>query len=222
MLLAAVDANYSFTMVDVGAHGRQSDGGVFSNSVFGGLLERDELPIPGISKLPGSDTETPFCFVYDEAFPLKPTGMRPYAGKNLALEERIFNYRLSRARRVVENTFGICVAQFRVLLNVIDATPDHAELIVKACIALHNYLRATDASAPPSSKYIPPFFADYEDEDNVWQPGDWRKLVSDGQSLRLNSSNNYSKVSASVREAFKRYFLNEGCVSWQEKVVNRA
>lgn len=153
MLLAAVDANYSFTMVDIGAHGRQSDGGVFSNSVFGGLLEQDQLPIPGISKLPGSEAEAPFCFVYDEAFPLKPTGMRPYPGKDLALDERIFNYRLSRARRVVENTFGICVARFRILLNTIEATPEHADLIVKACVALHNFLKATDASAPPNSKY---------------------------------------------------------------------
>lgn len=151
--MAAVDANYSFTMIDVGAYGRQSDGGVFSNSIFGGLLEKDQLPIPAISKLPASEIEAPYCFVYDEAFPLKPTGMRPFGGKNLSLEERIFNYRLSRARRIVENAFGIIVARFRVLLNAIDATPDHAAIIVKACIVLHNYLRATDASAPPSSKY---------------------------------------------------------------------
>lgn len=44
--MALVDSNSNFLMVDVGANGRVSDGGVFSNSRFFKKLENEDLNLP--------------------------------------------------------------------------------------------------------------------------------------------------------------------------------
>ena len=54
---------------------------------------------------------------------------------------RVFNYRLSRARRVVENAFGILAARFRILLREMAHEYNTAIDITLACCALHNMLR---------------------------------------------------------------------------------
>ena len=54
------------------------------------------------------------------------------------------NHGLARDHRFIENTFGILVACWRILLRSIDATPERVEKIVLACVAFQNYLRQTD------------------------------------------------------------------------------
>jgi hypothetical protein len=46
-------------------------------------------------------------FVGDEAFALRKDFLKPFSQRELTNERRIYNYRLSRARRVIENVFGI-------------------------------------------------------------------------------------------------------------------
>lgn len=48
-----------------------------------------------------------YVIVADEAFGMTENLMRPYGGKMLSYEKKIFNYRLTLARRYVECTFGI-------------------------------------------------------------------------------------------------------------------
>ena len=73
------------------------------------------MNIPESEKIPGDELELPYFLVGDEIFPLQTWLMRPFSGKALINETRkIFNYRLSRARRMIENTFGILVARWRI------------------------------------------------------------------------------------------------------------
>ena len=70
---------------------------------------------------------------------------------------------MSRARRIIENSFGILVARFRIYKRPINSTPDRVVAFVKATIVLHNFLRAKE-----SSVYCPPQFTDGEDgEGNI-------------------------------------------------------
>ncbi|RVE43983.1 hypothetical protein evm_011367 [Chilo suppressalis] len=99
VLLAVADAKYRFVIVDVGAYGRNSDGGILDHSKLGLKLQNDTLNIPQNVSLRGITEELPFVFVADEAFPLTKNIMRPYPANQLEnIEKRVFNYRLSLSK----------------------------------------------------------------------------------------------------------------------------
>ena len=103
VLLACCDVIYLFTMIDIGSAGRNSDGGVYSHLQFGQALELNEIGLPAPDLLPNTTgTRCPYLFTADDAFPLKTWMMKPYKGSFLSESNRIFNYRLSRARRIIE------------------------------------------------------------------------------------------------------------------------
>ena len=66
--------------------------------------------------------------------------MRSYPLQNFSADQQVFNYRLSRTRRIIENVFGICARRFRVVRRPIIASPKKLFLITKAIVALHNFL----------------------------------------------------------------------------------
>ena len=66
--------------------------------------------------------------------------MRPFARNALTNERHIFNYRLSRARRVVENAFGILANRWRLYNHCINLNPDNVTTVIKATVVLHNIL----------------------------------------------------------------------------------
>ena len=133
------------------------------------------IHFPPDSFLPGTNELFPYYMVADEAFPLKKWIMRPYPGQSPTFKERIFNYRLSRARRIVENAFGILAYRWRIFRRQIETTPTHAIKLVKACLALHNYLRTNDTLEPSSTRYIPPTYCDRE-SGGVFHAGEWREI----------------------------------------------
>lgn len=88
--------------------GSLPDSSIFVNSGLGKVLETKSLNLPPPKELPSTNEKMPHFFVGDEAFPLQTNLMRPYSKKAIKSDrERIFNYRLSRARRIIENAFGI-------------------------------------------------------------------------------------------------------------------
>lgn len=105
--MACADADGLFTMIEVGYAGRNSDAGIFRVSSMKRLIEEDALNIPAPGPLPMDENNFsfPFYFVGDEAFPLEKYSMRPFLGRTATNTSRIFNYRLSRARKSVEWLF---------------------------------------------------------------------------------------------------------------------
>ena len=140
VLMAIVDADYKFLYVDVGCNGRVSDGGVFARSEIRDLIETNRLSIPAPKPLPDRMDPLPHVIVGDDAFPLRHYLLKPYPSRQLDISKRIFNYRLSRARRIVENVFGILTHRFGIFQKPIPLEPNKVVTIVLAACALHNFL----------------------------------------------------------------------------------
>ena len=219
VLLAICDAHYCFTLVDIGDYGSNNDSGIFSNSEMGKLFQNGKMHLPQPDCLEDSAIQSalPYFLVGDEAFPLRPWLQWPYPGKEIPEDKVIFNYRLSRARRVIENAFGILVARWRIFLTCIQTSVTSAESIIQATICLHNYLRQTNSAA-----YCPSGFVDSEDSTGEIKPGEWRNIVSAGRGdgalrpLPCMRGSRLLKSAVEVREVLKNYVnSNEGCVPWQ-------
>ena len=222
--MAVADADYAFTYVDVGAYGRENDASIFADSTFGRRLEEGSLHLPNAN--PG---ELEFVFVGDEAFQLKPRVMRPYPGAKLGglgasehHQRLVYNYRLSRARRVVENAFGILVTKWRALRQPLVAKIETVDAVVKASCVLHNFLRRRDGVSN-DRLYISQGDVDMDVEGRVVR-GAWRReAASQGLAdIGRLGSNNPARGATDLRERFARYFVSrEGSVPWQDAVVRR-
>ena len=225
VLLAACDADYCLTLFDIGSYGSNNDSGVLAKSLIGQLLENGNMKLPQPQSLPSCSFEPiPYFLLGDDICPLKTWLMRPYPGFNLSEEERVYNYRHSRGRHVIENIFGILVARWRIFLTSIRASVENVEKYVLACLALHNYLRQT-SKAP----YTPNGFADSEDNDCTIYLGEWRNQLERNDSetncirnIRGKRGSRPREETVSMRDALKDYFnSNEGSVPWQLSHVRR-
>lgn len=220
VLFAVVDANYKFLYVHVGCQGRISDGGVFRHTSFGKALLDKSLNIPEAEPLPGRELPTPYVFLADDAFPLTENICKPYSTDlNIGSPKRVCNYRISRARRIVENAFGLFASVFRVLHTTIDVKLEYVQKIVMACAYLHNFLRRNIGA---QTLYTPTETFDNEDVNiGTVVPGSWRNdemLLTPLQSIGRNSSTRAKEI----RDEFMQYFMTErGRVAWQDIYLNR-
>ena len=182
VLMAICDAQYVFTLIDIGSYGSNNDSGVFRNSVMGDAFLKNKFSLPEPEAIEGTTnvSEMPYFLVGDEAFPLQPWLMRPYPGQGIPENHTIFNYRLSRARRVIENAFGILVARWRIFLRSIQSSVETTHLIVKATICLHNFLRQTNRAG-----YCPGDFVDSYDSSGMIKEGEWRRHISNNGSTGM-------------------------------------
>ncbi|KAL1482222.1 hypothetical protein MTO96_033944 [Rhipicephalus appendiculatus] len=101
--LALVDHQYRFRYINVGSPGRCRDASVYCRSDYCKLVESDFSPTP-VSIIEGT-TMAPVIRC-DHAFSLTANLQKPSANAVTDTHERLYNYHLSRTRRIVENAFG--------------------------------------------------------------------------------------------------------------------
>jgi len=217
VLFALVDANYNFTFVDAGCQGRISDSGVFTNTELYKKLETKNLCLPQPVPLNGREKKVFHnFFIGDEAFPLSENLMKVHPRQHPKdSKERTSNYRICRARRVVENVFGLASSLFRVLRKLVVLEPEKKTQLVAMTIAcLHNFLRRIPDWA---AIYTPPGTFDYEENGRVIE-GSWRAISNENMTFLFPIRKIAPKPllkAKEMREELAAYFLSGGRVERQ-------
>ena len=104
--------------------------------------------------------------------------LRPYPetkSRKLPIDQAVFNYRLSRARRAIENCFGILAARWRLFHKPIRAETENVTGYILAGVVLRNYLQQTE-----NATYCPRGFVDSE-ANGQFRPGEWNGEVTSEQ-----------------------------------------
>jgi hypothetical protein len=138
-------------------------------------------------------------FVGDEAFAVRRNLLRLYGGRNLSNEKLVFNYRLSRARRYAECSFGILTNKRKIFhrpLNV-SVNSDFAVDITKACIVSHSYVRNR---------------CGYNFEDTV--------TITGLEGLPHEPTSRGGLAANNIRKVLSDYFMSDtGAVPWQHTKI---
>ena len=212
VLMALADANYKFLYVDVGAEGSAGDGGTWYKCTLHDAIERNRDGFPEDRPLPNDDTPIPFHIIGDDAFALKKTLMKPYSHQSQVEHEKIFSYRLSRARRVVENAFGLLTSRLRVFGTTMQLQPSVVKIITMCGCVMHNLILNRYPHLPVE--------VDHEDEEHNVIPGAWREDNNGLEGLYNPRGQNYATQPKQMRDHLAHYYSSEvGAVPWQENMV---
>ncbi|KAL3214897.1 hypothetical protein MRX96_006988 [Rhipicephalus microplus] len=98
------------------------------------------------------------------------------------LQRFTFNYRLSHARRLIENAFGIMSRRWRILCRAFMASENTTENVIQACVVLHNFMLQESPHARLT--YNPPGYVDHEDWQGSCMEGAWRDGDDDPSIFR--------------------------------------
>ena len=187
---------------------------MYNESELREAVEDGSIGFPDADPLPNDTEDVPYYFIGDDAFALRTTMMKPYSHRTMDREERIFSYRLSRARRVVENAFGILANRFRILLSTMGHSPSTVRQIVKTCIILHNLMRVRypalqdqqlDCELPINRNLI---------------SGAWRQGPNLQDTQNVTASNIDSKRGKMQRNLIKHWINSPaGSVAWQDRMI---
>lgn len=154
---------------------------------------------------PRSDISMPGFFIANAGFPLCTRIMKPYSGKNLTNNQRIYNYRHSRARRTLEIAFDIYANRWRVFYTAINMLPETVEFITTTSVCLHNYVMY-EKQRDDLKRYS----GEVELEATQWL-----------DIQKISNTNTNTRSAITQRDVLGEYFDSSGQVDFQYEYIYR-
>ncbi|XP_029288750.1 protein ALP1-like [Cottoperca gobio] len=215
VLMALVDADYKFIWADVGGMGLGSDAQFYNHCELKEGAENGTIGFPDPDPMPNGTQDVPYFWIGDNAFALRHYMMKPYGQRGLTKEERIFDYRLSRARRVVENAFGILSNRFQVLLSTMQHHPSTVKFIVTTCVILHNMMRMRHPRLQNQQ------LDRAENTNHYYVPGAWRLGQNLEDTQTVSGPPNTASMDGKTQMELIKHWVNSpgGAVPWQYRMI---
>lgn len=214
ILMAIVNDNFEFIYLSLSSRSRANDSCIWESSDFNSKIQTNALNIPMDYKVNGARCKLPYVFIGDKSFPLRNNLLRPFAMKILPYDEKIFNYRLARARRVFDNTFNVLMNRFRCFQQPLTVDLNRVHSVILAACTLHNFLLRNVRD------FVDLMILDYEDIENgtIIRGNRIESSALVDLSLTTTSTTNSGKI---VRNDFKNFFNGAGKVMFQDRMLQR-
>lgn len=133
--------------------------------------------------------------------------MKSYNKHVLNDNKRIFNYSLSRPRRIIENILGILARRFKIFQKPIKLSLTKAKIVVMACFHLHNLLIK-------QKNYIRSGEVDMEDcVTRTVIHGYWRNESNQLLNIERKQAANSATLAKEMRNDFCEYFNRTGAIA---------
>lgn len=129
----------------------------FAHSNLRRAMDGGHLNVPPPAPLPNSKHHDAIHVCWRWCLPLCLDLQKPYSHRELDHDQKVYNYRLSRARRVVENAFGILANRLRLFRTTICLDPEKVVEMYR------------------SQAYTTSTLVDWEHDDQEVMPGEWGK-----------------------------------------------
>lgn len=142
--MAVADSDYKFVFIYAGSYGKDCDPSIFKKTKFWSKIVDSTIGVPDSKCLGGRTDPVPYVVVGEDVFGLHKHLLKPFGETQLNVNKRIFNYRLCRARRYVECTFGILTIKWRVFDWPLNISAFFACNIITACYVLRDFVWVRD------------------------------------------------------------------------------
>ena len=213
VLFAVADADYKFLWVDVGSNGACSDAQIMNRCEFNSKIADGSIGRPVATPIVPGERAVEYFFLGDDAFALKTWMMKPYSSQYKTKEQRVFNYRCSRARRVVENAFGLLAQRFQCLLSTMQQEPEVVAEVTLTAVVLHNILRTRYPKLGRGD-------VDLEDQRHRPIPARWRNRQMTEMPTPMGATR-ATQLGKEQRDYLRDYFNSPaGAVEWQEEMLS--
>ncbi len=132
------DAHKRYTYCAIDMPGSTHDSRAFANSSLAHVITAGSFP-------------DHYYFLGDATYKGTSSILTPYVG-NLRADESVFSFYHSSLRMTIEGSFGMLVNKWGILQGPIRLKICRAPVVIKACMALHNFIITHDLPQDPRLK----------------------------------------------------------------------
>ena len=198
VVMSMVDAKCRFLWASAGFPGNTHDATIFKATAMYEHLSNNMNVQMGQTV---DDVNVQPQILGDSAFPHTTWLQKPFSNANLTEQQQYFNYRLSRARMIVECAYGQLKGRWRILERKCESDNFSTRSMALACIVLHNICIAKNDQLPAQLDLsIDPATLQRRPRDVV------RNLLDMTRSVPAPNTN---KQAAKVRNCLMRKFWSE-------------